>query len=39
MRRWILSDGGGYGADGDFFDPELVKIMGQVFAAENRVKR
>jgi hypothetical protein len=39
MRRWILSDGGGCGVDGDFSDPELVKIMGHVFAAENRAKR
>jgi len=33
--QWISGNGGMF----DFSDPELVKIMGQVFAEENRVKR
>jgi hypothetical protein len=33
--QWVSGNGGLF----DFSDPELVKIMGQVFAAENRVKR
>jgi len=33
--QWVS----GNGALFDFNDPELIKIMAQVFAAENRVKR
>jgi hypothetical protein len=33
--QWVSGNGGLF----DFSDPELVKIMGQVFAPENRVKR
>jgi hypothetical protein len=33
--QWITGNGGLF----DFSDPELIKIMGQVFAKENRVKR
>jgi hypothetical protein len=31
--QWVSGNGGLF----DFSDPELVKVMGQVFAAENRV--
>jgi hypothetical protein len=33
--QWITGNGGLF----DFSDPQLIKIMGQVFAPENRVKR
>jgi hypothetical protein len=33
--QWITGNGGLF----DFSDPRLIEVMGQVFAAENRVTR